>query len=235
MLTMQRSLTRRLLRAYDRLPVSDDPCAHLIAITIAWRTAPEAAWTPGPGFIRSGRFWARDNGDGTHTGVIAGFRPTGGDMDIPAWDGRPGPWSDDEVWTLTTPRPEDLDNELNAKAYRVLPFAFAEDVTLTREPYTGHPAEAADDYRRHFAGRYGVSPQALAPTGTGYRLALSYRPNLAGHPVPAELARGLSRFAREAGATIRVRRTTGERWERMSLWPQGADELSRALLARHAR
>ncbi|MEU5431375.1 hypothetical protein AB0H73_38030 [Streptomyces olivoreticuli] len=99
------------------------------------RTAPDVAWTPGPGFTRTGRLWARDNGDGTHTGVIAGFRP--GRESIPAWDGRPGLWADDEVWTVTTPRPEDVHNELNAKAYRIVPLAFVEDVTVTREPYTG--------------------------------------------------------------------------------------------------
>ncbi|GAA3087484.1 hypothetical protein GCM10020000_87910 [Streptomyces olivoverticillatus] len=95
--------------------------------------------------------------------MIAGFRP--GRESIPAWDGRPGLWADDEVWTVTTPRPEDVHNELNAKAYRVVPLAFVEDVTVTREPYTGHPAAAADDYRRQLADRYGMSTDSLHPTG----------------------------------------------------------------------
>ncbi|GAA3087493.1 hypothetical protein GCM10020000_87920 [Streptomyces olivoverticillatus] len=75
---MQRSLTRHLLRVYDRVPVSGDPLAHQIAITMTWRTAPDVAWTPGPGFTRTGRLWARDNGDGTHTG---------GDRRLPAREG----------------------------------------------------------------------------------------------------------------------------------------------------
>ncbi|MFH0246403.1 hypothetical protein ACGRHY_29180 [Streptomyces sp. HK10] len=212
---MQRSLTRRLLSAYDRTPVSENPNAHLVKITLSWLTDPALSWTPGPGFVQYGRFWMRerhdgspiDNGDGTYTGVIAGFRPGHAESAVPAWDGRPWPWADDEVWTITTPRREDLDNELNAKAYRAIPLAFADDVTLVRESYTGHPAAAADAYQKAFRMRYGLTPTPRHTTeGGGYTLTVCYRPNLPWRTDPAELAHACTQIARELGATVHIRR-----------------------------
>ncbi|WP_347730529.1 hypothetical protein [Streptomyces sp. CAU 1734] len=203
------------------MPFSLNPNAHVVVVTLKWAAEPVNCWTPGPGFIRSGRYWDRDNGDGTRTGVIAGFRPGPGHPPVPAWDGSRGPWADDEVWTITTPRAADLDDLLNSKPYRAIPLASVTDVLVTREPYSGHPAAAAAAYREEVAKSYGFSEQGITVDDCGYRVVLIYRPNLPSRTHPVSMARTLAGIAGELGARVSIRASADH-----TSSPYGLPELS---------
>ncbi|MFI0742436.1 hypothetical protein ACH4PU_30820 [Streptomyces sp. NPDC021100] len=170
---MNRSLTRRVIRAWDRTPRSAHPYTHLVAVELTFpehtfADAPDF-WSPGPGFaeLLPGS-WLCDNGDGTWTGVVAGVGP----KELPGADG--GPWAEEEVWTVTS-ADRDVFAHLDDKPHRITWTLGRADVEILREPYAAHPQAAVDDYWHEFYRRFGFRPDRH-PDGR-YTLTLACAPN----------------------------------------------------------
>ncbi|MFH0246410.1 hypothetical protein ACGRHY_29215 [Streptomyces sp. HK10] len=170
---MNRSLTRNILRAAYRTPVSDHPFRHLVQVehvfpTEVFADAPRP-WSPGEDFteVMSGT-WLRSNDDGTRTAVVAGVGP----KQLPAADG--GPWTEEEVWTVTSADPE-VFAWLDDKPHRVTWALGRPDVEIAREPYATHPQATVDAYWDAFWRRHWFTPDRR-PDGH-YGLTLACAPN----------------------------------------------------------
>ncbi|MFF7250499.1 hypothetical protein ACFZBU_42290 [Embleya sp. NPDC008237] len=172
---MKRSLDRHLIRAIGQTRRDDHPFTHGIhaRVTFPDKTFADAPapWHPGPGFDeQTNGSWLRDNGDGTLTGVVCGIGP----KEMPSHDG--GPWTKEEVWTMTSPNPDHF-AYLDDKPHRLTWHVGNPDVTVVREPYPGHPFALHALYWDTFKDRYGFTPQRCpADHGGNYHTDLICAP-----------------------------------------------------------
>ncbi|MFF4205518.1 hypothetical protein ACFYZ8_33270 [Streptomyces sp. NPDC001668] len=200
---MNRSLTRQILRAARQTPDSAEPFRHLVEVDLffgeaAFADAPEP-WSPGAGFVEvMGGAWLRGNADGTQTAVVAGVGP----KELPAADG--GPWTEEEVWTVTSADP-DVFAYLDDKPHRVT-WAFGRlDVEIVREPYATHPQAAVDAYWEKFYRKWWFLPE-LREDGR-HSVTLGCAPNDSWEHGPWPLARACGRLMSALGGRATVRRT----------------------------
>ncbi|MEV8336766.1 hypothetical protein [Streptomyces niveus] len=160
---MKRSLRRRIIRSINRTWSAD---AHygrgMVGLAIlfpadAFADAP--TWRPGPGFralnnesVHCDSF-VRDNGDGTQTVVVAGLQAEG-----PAMDG--GPWTEDEVWTVTAPV-KDFDHcGLGNAPHGLTEMSRVPGADIRREAYATHPVAAVEAFWVAFEQRWGFVPRS---------------------------------------------------------------------------
>ncbi|MEV7892391.1 hypothetical protein ACWD3I_24900 [Streptomyces sp. NPDC002817] len=181
---MNRSLRRRILRAYYATPCVDAPREwsqeatlqrhrHRVEVDITFprgmfADAPRP-WTPGEEYTEVlGGAWLRTNADGSQTAVVADVGP----KTLPGRDG--GPWTDEELWTVTSHDPS-VFAYLDDKPHRITWALGRDDVTIIREPYAAHPHLAYADYwdavhmQLHFTPRLDADGR--------YRLTLAAMPN----------------------------------------------------------
>jgi hypothetical protein len=114
-------------------------------------------WTPGPGFHAlnndgpTNTTFLRDNGDGTQTVVVPGLHAEGASKDG-------GPWTEDEVWTVTAPV-DDFDGcGLGNAAHGITAMRQVPGAVVVREDYATHPLAAVDAYWREFERAWGFVP-----------------------------------------------------------------------------
>ncbi|MFE3631553.1 hypothetical protein [Streptomyces goshikiensis] len=153
----RRHLDKAILQSWDAAGDRDRGSVGVALLFPEDAFADAPTWTPGPGFRAlnnespNNDAFVRDNGDGTQTVVVAGVRAEG-----PGRDG--GPWTEDEVWTVTAPV-DDFDgcglgnNPMGITFMRSRPNAVIE-----REPYEGHPLAAIYAYWDAFKERWGFYP-----------------------------------------------------------------------------
>ncbi|MEO3978948.1 hypothetical protein [Streptomyces sp. CAU 1734] len=201
---MNRSLTRNIISAARRTPDSAESFTHLVEVEHlfpagAFGDAP-GRWTPGEGFTEvAGGAWLRVNADGTRTAVVTGVGP----KELSAADG--GPWTDEEVWTVTSADP-DVFAWLGDKPHRITWALGREDVEIVREPYEGHPAEAWETYWYSFELKHGFTP---VRRGDGrYTLTLACAPNASWWNGPWPLVSASDRILKSHGGRAAVRTVT---------------------------
>lgn len=114
-------------------------------------------WTPGPGFRAlnndgpANSSFLRDNGDGTQTVVVPGLLAEGTSKDG-------GPWTEEEVWTVTAPI-DDFDIcGLGNAAHGITAMLRVPSAAITREEYATHPLAAVDAYWEEFERTWGFLP-----------------------------------------------------------------------------
>ncbi|MGW1976698.1 hypothetical protein [Streptomyces sp. NPDC001889] len=201
---MTRSLTRNIIRAARRTPDSSQKFTHLVEVQIIFPLATFAdaptPWSPGPDFTElAGGSWLRDNRDGTQTAVVTGVGP----KQLPAADG--GVWTDTEVWTVTASDPN-IFAHLHDKPHRITRALGRPGAQITREPQTGHPADAAEDYWLDVYMTHNFLP-SKRPDGR-YALTLACAPNASWEYGPWPLADACKRFMSWPGVRAVVRNVT---------------------------
>jgi hypothetical protein len=212
---MKRSLRRRIERAINLSWTATDRSDRgtvgvaLIFPNDAFADAP--TWTPGPGFRAlnnegvANTAFVCDNGDGTQTVVVPGLIAEG-----PAMDG--GPWTEDEVWTVTAPV-EDFDGcGLGNSAHGITMMRDRPRAIIHREQYATHPLAAVDEYWENFKRTWGFVPTGERrcyggwPFGEGREWAyLVCRPDFARkNENEVALLESVVTLARFFGAEVRV-------------------------------
>lgn len=169
---MKRSLRRRIERTINLSWTGADRGDRgtvgvaLIFPHDAFADAP--TWTPGPGFRAlnnegvTNTAFVCDNGDGTETVVVGGIGPA----ERPALDG--GPWTEEEVWTVTAPV-DDFDGcGLGNNTQGITWMLDRPRAVIHRERYATHPLAAVDAYWENFKDAWGfLPPVSCAGTGDG--------------------------------------------------------------------
>lgn len=153
---MMRSLSNRVFRAIESTDFKAALGSYAGAVGVAvlfpvdgFSDAPK--WTPGHGFAGGGsgdsparRSWLRNNEDGTVTGVAAG---------ITAPNGRR------EVWTVTATEDQWDGHWMSNGIHDIIGIEQIPGVTVHREPYRGHPAQAMEEYWDEFVETWGFIPE----------------------------------------------------------------------------
>ncbi|MFJ9382030.1 hypothetical protein [Streptomyces sp. NPDC101455] len=158
---MKRSLYRHIEHAINQSWTSrfrhDRGTVGLALVFPKSAFADAPTWTPGPGFrglnhegVTTTAF-VRDNGDGTQTVVVPGICAEG-----PSMDG--GPWTEDEVWTVTAPV-DDFDScGLGNSVHGITWMRYKPRAVIHRELYATHPLAAVDAYWDDFERMWGFWP-----------------------------------------------------------------------------
>ncbi|MEV8544554.1 hypothetical protein [Streptomyces sp. NPDC051572] len=148
--------------------------------------------------------FVRDNGDGTQTVVVPGIRAEG-----PSMDG--GPWTEDEVWTVTAPV-EDFDGcGLGNSVHGITWMRYKPRAVIHRERYATHPLAAVDAYWDDFERMWGFWPSGNFrmegwPFGEGREwVNFVCRPEGAWAPMDERaLLKVAATFARRFGTEARI-------------------------------
>ncbi|MFS0691704.1 hypothetical protein [Streptomyces nitrosporeus] len=159
---MKRSLRRRIERTINQSWKTTDRSDRgtvgvaLIFPPNAFADAP--TWTPGPGFRAlnnegaTNTAFVRDNGDGTETVVVGGIGPA----QRPGMDG--GPWTEEEVWTVTAPV-DDFDGcGLGNNTQGITWMLDRPRAVIHRERYATHPLATVEAYWENFKEVWGFLP-----------------------------------------------------------------------------
>ncbi|MGW7196151.1 hypothetical protein [Streptomyces chryseus] len=159
---MKRSLRRRIERKIRQSWTATAPYdlgTVGVALTFpddAFADAP--IWTPGPGFRAlnnegvTNTAFERDNGDGTLTVAVGGIGPA----ERPGRDG--GPWTEEEVWTVTAPI-DDFDGcGLGNNTQGITWMRERPRAVICRESYATHPLAAVETYWEAFRDAWGFVP-----------------------------------------------------------------------------
>ncbi|MCZ0984335.1 hypothetical protein O1L60_47120 [Streptomyces diastatochromogenes] len=204
---MKRSLRRRIERTINQSWMTtdrDDRGTVGVALIFppdAFADAP--TWTPGPDFRAlnnegaTNTAFVRDNGDGTETVVVGGIGPA----QRPGMDG--GPWTEEEVWTVTAPV-DDFDGcGLGNNTQGITWMLDRPRAVIHRERYATHPLATVEAYWENFKEVWGSCPPVSCAGTEGGR--------------SARAGNGPTWSAVPCGR--RKRRTRSRSWRTSSRWP----------------